>query len=334
MKAQSLPINKSIAVALFVIVLVGIFFIYFTAVRASGGINDLKLRGLGGTIDKQLDDLENYYNLFKKTEGGIDSYEASVLIAKAIEYTWRDCSGACREPQDIADFTNFFATHPITLSRQVECIEDGGTEYKYEDGNTGIYKSRINGICSRDVLETDKTGTVDEWTVTMWGLLKNSVMCTKLRADGEQWGNYECGGGDSVRSDLKCNPNCGSGKDTSHEITQDRIKNWEGGMNVGKSYRNIKVTYDPDCTYIAGKIPLLSGLLGLKQACMEIQISEEANECKTTDKPPKEFSSGECFGNTVNTFYCDNGVIEGCGKNKDTNNNVDASLCESNKGCK
>ncbi len=62
-----------------------------------------------------------------------------------------------------------------------------------------------------------------------------------------------------------------------------------------------------------------------------VQTTLSAEKCKTSDNI--EFDSGACFGNKKETYFCNNGNIEYCGKNKNTDVNVDDSLCKVNKGC-
>lgn len=59
---------------------------------------------------------------------------------------------------------------------------------------------------------------------------------------------------------------------------------------------------------------------------------EEGKKCKTSGN--LEPISGQCFGNGKNTFFCNNGNIELCGSNRDTNIKIDSSLCIDNSGCK
>lgn len=325
---MELPVNKTFGMAIFIIVAILVVIFIFMIPKALGGIDPLKQRQIDEEKVKQLENLNGYYDAFKKTDGGIDSYEASVLLAKAVEYTWKDCVNFCEKTTDVSDFTNFFATHPITLSRTLDCdtpyVYDKDVENKYK-----ISKDRISGFCKDVNIGVDKTKTVDEWTTTIWGLRQNSVMCTNYKADGYQWGNMYCGDEDGVKTNLKCSPLCGIGKDWVNEITQDRIKEWDGIMTVGNTYNNIEIVYSPDCTIIKGFLPFS------KQACLKVQIGEgSAKECITTDEPPKKFDSGICFGNKQETFYCNNGVIQSCGKNKDTNVYSDPSLCGFNTGCK
>lgn len=235
---------------------------------------------------EQLKALKGYYSSFMKTDGGLDSYEASVLIARAVEYTWRDCSQFCREEGDIPEFTMFFADHPIVLSKKLDC----GNEYEYAEGEKyQISKNNIRGMCSDADLGVDKTERVDEWTVTAWGL-KNSL-CKNFIVEGKQWGNGDCANGyildDSDNTNKKCKSFCAtSGEhDFAREITSDRIKGWIGTMEFEKSYNNIKITYDPDCTYISGKVCKIwvaGGIIcffkQLKQSCSMVEIGKGADK--------------------------------------------------------
>lgn len=272
MKGMELPVNKTFGMAIFIIVLLLVVIFIFMIPKALGGIDPMKQRQIDEAKVKQMEDLSAFYNTFKKTDGGFDSYEASVLLAKVIEYTWADCANFCDKTMDITDFTNFFMTHPIILSKQLDCE----TQYVYDkDTEHKISKDRISGYCKdTDLFGADspsksKTTRADEWTTTIWGLRQNSVMCTKYMADGEQWGNMNCG--DSETGKIKCTPLCGTGKDwqifgIGREITQDRIKSWDGVMTQGKTYSNIRVVYNPDCTYVKGFLPFS------KQACLEVHI--------------------------------------------------------------
>lgn len=272
MKGMDLPVNKTFGMAIFIIVLLLVVVFIFMIPKALGGIDPLKQSQINDAKVKQLEDLGAFYDSFKKTDGGFDSYEASVLLAKVIEYTWEDCANFCESKMDIADFTNFFLTHPITLSKTLDCdtlyVYDKDTEHK-------ISKGRISGYCKEADIGDDKTETADEWTTTIWGLYRNSVMCTNYFADGYQWGNFNCGSAETPN--IKCNPLCGKGVDWTREITQDRIKSWEGAMTKGNSYSNIRVLYNPDCTLIAGFFPLSD------QACLEVQISGGASATTCSD---------------------------------------------------
>ncbi|MFZ3077595.1 MAG: hypothetical protein WA139_04020 [Candidatus Aenigmatarchaeota archaeon] len=262
MKGMELAINETFVLAITIIVALVVFGLVFMIPTTLGGVNTLKQNQINDATAKQLEDLGAFYDTFKKTDGGFDSYEASVLLAKVIEYTWEDCANFCESKMDIADFTNFFLTHPIVLSKTLDC----GTEYVYDkDTEHKISKNRISGYCKAADVGDDKTETADEWTTTIWGLYRNSVMCTNYFADGYQWGNFNCGSAETPN--IKCNPLCGKGVDWTREITQDRIKSWEGAMTKGNSYSNIRVLYNPDCTLIAGFFPLSD------QACLEVQIS-------------------------------------------------------------
>ncbi len=246
---------------------------------AERGLSALEQRNFDSQKADQLKQLEGYYSTFSKTDGGLDSYEASYLIAKVIEFTWVDCNGSCRDNGDIPEFTRFFEGHPIILSKQLDCNAD----YVYEKGtdpNYEISKNSIRGICSPAETGVDKTKTVDEWTVTAWGL--KSTLCRNFIVDGKQWGNAWCLGDGGVNNG--CSSFCAKAGfgDWGREITSDRIKDWIGGdLSFGKIYGDIKVTYIPDCTWLKGKvsyIPVLGGVLnlvyGLKQACSTVEIGE------------------------------------------------------------
>lgn len=235
----------------------------------------------------QLKALEGYYGSFMKTEGGLDSYEASFLIGAVIESVWRDCSGVCREAGDIPEFTRFFADHPIVLSKPLDCA----SVYEYDDGEKyQISKSRIRGMCSELDLGVDKTERVDEWTVTAWRL-KDSL-CKSFKVEGYQWGNAYCRNGwvfdDADATKYKCKNFCATSgiNDWGKEISSDRILGWERTLELGKSYNNIKVTYDPDCTIVIGKLKnfILTAPIAaiyeffsgsqLKQSCSMVEIGE------------------------------------------------------------
>lgn len=57
-----------------------------------------------------------------------------------------------------------------------------------------------------------------------------------------------------------------------------------------------------------------------------------SNNKKCTDSGGLPFNSGDCFGNKADTYFCNNGNIEHCGKNTDSSKSVDTSLCNNN-GC-
>ncbi len=277
--------SSLITLALIVLVLIVIYLIITNDNRLLGGVDAASQRNFDDNKAKQLEELEGYYNTFKendKNSEGFDSYEASFLIAKVIEYTWKDCSGFCKEAGDIPEFTNFFADHPIKLGKVLDC--NPNSEYPE---NFPIKKADIRGLCSDSDLgisslissPPSKTNRADEWTVTSWILRKS--LCRNYKVEGYQWGNAWCYG-DSDTSE-KCISFCATAglQDWSREITSDRIKDWKGNMDeFGKTYSNIKVTYIPDCTWLKGKISYIPGggvadfLFKLKQACSAVEIGE------------------------------------------------------------
>lgn len=176
------------------------------------------------------------YEKYDSNDGGLDAYESSILLAKAIEYAWRVCYNKCdneREP-----FTNFFAKHPLNFIKDMDC----SSYPKSGSGKTYPSISRIGVMCSAADLGTDKTKKIDEWTVTVWGLSANTEMCSNYRIseeDNKQWGNGDCGSSDV--SGYKCSSFCdrsGAG--------MDKI-DWKAGeASKGKAYDNIRIIYVPE----------------------------------------------------------------------------------------
>ncbi len=267
--------NSAFYVVIGIIVLLVAVLLLSTVIKTLGGVDEQKQYAINSEKKKQAESLNEQYGLFMRTDGGLDSYEASVLLAKAVEYTWKDCANFCKEETDISDFTNFFATHPIIISKALEC--DNAYDYeKYGEQKSEykISKGSIKDICTSGQLGADKSEIVDEWTTTIWGLRRNSEMCTNYFADGYQWGNYECNG---EAPNYKCKPNCGIGVDKiPPERTQDRIQEWSGVMVKGKAYNNIKVIYSPDCTLVLGYLPYSD------IACIKVKLGGGIDSLSTT----------------------------------------------------
>lgn len=304
MKATEIPINAILVLLLILAVLaIAIYTAFGQPSIADRGISALEQRKFDNQKADQLKELNGYYSSFMKTGGGLDSYEASFLIAKVIEYTWRDCNGFCSQAGDIPEFTRFFADHPIILLKKLDCQK----EYEYEKGEIyEIWKlnnlNNIRGMCSKDDLGVDKTERVDEWTVTAWGL--QNTLCKNFIVEGKQWGNGYCANGviidDADITKYKCADFCAKAgfTDKVHEITSDRIKAWDKTLELGKSYSNIKITYSPDCTLLAGKICNIWGIGGvicffnpLKQSCSMVEIGEGT----TSPTAPAYSSTNSCY---------------------------------------
>lgn len=313
MKAQSPAIYSVAAIVLVVLVAMILFTLAGGTAKGFAGIDPLKERQFSDNKASQLKELESIYSTFKsndKNNEGFDSFEASFLIAKVIEYTWKDCRMlGCKDAGDIPEFTNFFIEHPIKLGKTLDC------DYVNNEYPSGfpIKKASIRGLCAdSDVFDSSllskivskavgvdsKTERADEWTVTMWGLLKYTNLCSGYIVDGELWGNGNCGDSDNfVNTDKKCASACAKAgaRDWVNEITSDRIRAWSGEMNLGKIYSNIKVTYTPDCTMLKGKfdfIPFAGTLFNLKQPCSVVEIGEG------TTNPTVPF-----YGSTEPCFY-------------------------------
>lgn len=196
-------------------------------------------KALQAQVDNQEKELKEMYNSYSKNDGGFDAYEASILVAKVIEYTWRDCYNICDDEKEL--FTGFFVKYPINFVKDMDC-----SSYPRSSGDK-IYPDirLIKGMCSLTDIGTDKTKKVDEWTVTAWGLA-NTTMCSNYKLsskeDSKQWGNGVCDG-DASTTGKKCADFCDRSKDV------DKI-DWQGGiMNKGNKYSNIRIAYNPDTNW-------------------------------------------------------------------------------------
>ncbi len=180
--------------------------------------------------------LKGYYDDFKKNDGGFDAYEASILLAKAIEFTWRDCYNICKDEREL--FTNFFAQNPMEFNKNTDCSK------QYPDSIPDInrIKTPVN-VCYNNFAD------VGETTVTIWGLSANTEMCSNYKISGEdnkQWGNADCGGYFLPANPNKhyCNEFCDKGRWDADKI------DWQAGkMEKGKTYSNIRIAYNPDTNY-------------------------------------------------------------------------------------
>lgn len=182
-------------------------------------------KALQANVENHENELQKLYNDYKDNDGGFDAYETSILLAKAIEFTWSDCYQRCKDEREL--FTGFFAKNPIDFNRDMDCTK----------------LTRIKGKCSAADLGTDKTQKVDEWTVTAWGLLANSEMCSNYRLsneDNKQWGNDNCGAHDVAAPGKKCADFCG------RSPGMDKV-GWDAGiMTKGNKYSTIRIAYDPE----------------------------------------------------------------------------------------
>ena len=202
-------------IILLVIVLLVVFIIIFTIgfPALEGGFEPWKKRMQQKkieTYEKELTELCKQYDEDADLSNGcqVDTYEASVILATAIYYTWLDChKGRCEDGTDF--FYQFFAEKPIEINDSVDCTQ-----------------VPLGTFCV-----ASKKSVVDEWTVTVWGLRKHYPnFC-------EDFGNSDCGGFDVSSSGKGCGDVCGDG---------DVIKSWNRAMSKGNTYNNIKIEYKTD----------------------------------------------------------------------------------------
>lgn len=176
--------------------------------------------------------LKGYYDDFKKNDGGFDAYEASILLAKTIEFTWRDCYNICKDEREL--FTNFFAQNPIEFNKNTDCSK------QYSGGKPDINRIKTPvDVCYNNFID------VGEVTVTIWGLSANTEMCS-LTFDDNIWGNADCGANYLPANPNKhyCNDFCNKGG-----LGADNI-DWKAGkMEKGKTYSTIRIAYNPDTNY-------------------------------------------------------------------------------------
>lgn len=207
-------------IILLVIVLLVVFIIIFTIgfPALEGGFEPWKKRMQQKkieTYEKELTELCKQYDEDADLSNGcqVDTYEASVILATAIYYTWLDChKGRCADGTDF--FHQFFAEKPIILTEAVDCTQ-----------------VPLSGFCDPSETGVDKRSVVDEWTVTVWGLRKHYPnFC-------EDFGNNNCGGFDVSSSGKGCGDVCGDG---------DVIRSWNDAMRTRSTYRNIKIEYKTD----------------------------------------------------------------------------------------
>ncbi|MBU3957758.1 MAG: hypothetical protein KKB25_01655, partial [Nanoarchaeota archaeon] len=186
-----------------------------------GGIN-WSDKVLQNNVENQEKELQKLYDDYKSNDGGFDAYETSILLAKAIEFTWRDCYNICKDEREL--FTGFFLKNPIDFSKDMDC-----DSYPISGGDK-IYPNifYIKGRCSAADLGVDKTKKVDEWTVTSWGLA-NATMCTSYKLSGsednKQWGNTPCKGDSEIsESGKRCADFCDTGGWGADKI------DWQAGI--------------------------------------------------------------------------------------------------------
>lgn len=199
---------------------------------------------LQNNVDNQEKELQSIYDDYKNNDGGFDAYEISIILAKAIEFTWNDCYNLCKDEREL--FTGFFLKNPIDFSKNMDC-----GSYPASSGDK-VYPSigKISGWCSTSDLGVDKTKKADEWTVTIWGL-GNTAMCSNYKLSSnegsKQWGNSNCGSMDVSKGGKKCADSCdksGAGI--------DKI-DWQAGeIQKGSKYGNIRIIYTPNAGAIMG----------------------------------------------------------------------------------
>jgi len=219
-----------VAIILLVVALI-VYFVWGGYIsNMLGGIN-WSDKVLKNNVDNQEKELQSLYDSFKSNDGGFDAYETSILLAKAIEFTWRDCYNICKDEREL--FTGFFLKNPIDFSKDMDC-----DNYPISGGDK-IYPNigKIKDWCFN-------ANAISEMLVTSWGLA-NTSMCTDYKLSSsegnKQWGNYEC----ETHFDfsgrlLYCYDFCDrSGKHI------DKI-DWQAGIVAkGGKYGNIRIAYDP-----------------------------------------------------------------------------------------
>ncbi len=215
-----------------IILLVVILLVAFGAIinPANSALNSVNFwnKTLELSVEQHTKELNDYYNMYQKNDGGFDNYESSILLAKAIEFTWKDCNGVCKEYQE--PFTAFFATHPINFNQPTVCLN-------YPRGEDWPDISRISSYC-----DDFKQQYVDEWTVTIYGLLANTNMCTSYKFNNNQWGNSNCGAADmkSRTPDISCSALCSHGDYVDWPDTAGRMEKDK------PAYGNIIIGYMPE----------------------------------------------------------------------------------------
>lgn len=185
-------------------------------------------KALQVNVENHEKELQKIYDDYKGNDGGFDAYESSIMLAKAIEYTWTDCYNICKDEREL--FTGFFLKNPIDFNKDMDCdnypISSGDKVYP------SIGKIKLHCYDSR-------TNNVDEWTVTAWGLSGNTKMCSNYKLsneDNRQWGNSIC-------SNDKNGDECRTFCDASGAGI-DKV-DWQADeMKKGK-YGNIRIIYNP-----------------------------------------------------------------------------------------
>lgn len=219
-----------VAIVMLLVLIGATLFIVLGAGNALGGIKWSE-KVLQGNVERDEKILQEYYDDYKSNDGGFDAYETSIMLAKAVEFTWRDCYKICKNEKEL--FTGFFARNPINFNKDMDCgnypVNGGGKIYPYIN--------KIAGKCSTADLGTDKTDIIDEWTVTVWGLSQNSEIC-----NDKEWGNKNCGSMDVSKDGKSCADLCDRAGDGLDKI------DWKAGA-VAKSmieeYKNIRIIYAP-----------------------------------------------------------------------------------------
>lgn len=214
-----------VGIILFVLILAVIFFNIGNISDLLKGIDVFDEKGLQMRVEDQVKELDSYYNEYCKDD--CDPYRASVLIAKAITFLWKDCykQPVCeKNPVSVDPISGYFMRKQIKLTKKVDCKD---------------YSMYISGWCTSTEIGTDKTDRVDEWTVTIWGLAANTRLCEyKLPGENKIWGNNDCKY-EVPKTDKNCDDRCSA---------DNRISLFQEQMVVGQTY-NIQINYNKDSNW-------------------------------------------------------------------------------------
>lgn len=204
-----------------------------------GGIN-WSDKVLQNNVENQEKELQKLYDDYKSNDGGFDAYETSILLAKAVEFTWTDCYNICKDDKEL--FTGFFLKNPIDFSKATDCSK------QYPGGIPSINKIKNPvDVCYNNFID------VSEVTVTIWGLSANTEMCSNYKLSNnegnKQWGNADCGGDFIGTSPNKhyCNEFCDKSGAGIDKVDWQAEK-----MQKGSKYGNIRIIYSPKAGAVLG----------------------------------------------------------------------------------
>lgn len=218
------------AIILLVLALIIVFVWGGNISNMLGGIN-WSDKVLQSHVENQEKELQKLYDDYKNNDGGFDAYESSILLAKAVEFTWTDCYNICKDDREL--FTGFFLKNPIDFSRDMDC-----NNYPIS-GSGKIYP--IIGKIRETCWSADR---VTELEVTAWGLAAYTEMCSNYKLNSnegyKQWGNADCSYHFSTVPEKYCADFCDTGGWGADKI------DWQAGeMQKGSKYGNIRIIYSP-----------------------------------------------------------------------------------------